>query len=271
MLARDDLVPRLGAALRSRARSGRSSSADDGVTIAEPASPESRVAPMPWRCSSPPPRRCSARFRAPASRRSTRRWRAPGRRFPAWRAIAPGARAAHLHALADALERRTARSWRCSRPATPASRSATPAARWGWWSPPSATTPGAPERLLGDTIPVAGGQAFTVREPLGVVGLIVPWNFPLTIAAWKLGPALAAGQHGGAEAGRADAADRAALRRAGRRGRAARRAWSTSSSGPGGPAGSGWSSTPTWPRSPSPARPRSGARSPPARRRRSSG
>ena len=52
---------------------------------------------------------------------------------------------------------------------------------------------GAPERLLGDTIPVAGGQAFTVREPLGVVGLIMPWNFPLTIAAWKLGPALAAG------------------------------------------------------------------------------
>ncbi len=52
---------------------------------------------------------------------------------------------------------------------------------------------GAPERLLGDSIPVAGGQAFTVREPLGVVGLIVPWNFPLTIAAWKLGPALAAG------------------------------------------------------------------------------
>jgi betaine-aldehyde dehydrogenase len=50
-----------------------------------------------------------------------------------------------------------------------------------------------PERLLGDTIPVAGGQAFTVREPLGVVGLIVPWNFPLVIANWKLAPALAAG------------------------------------------------------------------------------
>ena len=50
-----------------------------------------------------------------------------------------------------------------------------------------------PERLMGQTIPVAGGQAWTVREPLGVVGLIVPWNFPLTIAAWKLGPALAAG------------------------------------------------------------------------------
>jgi betaine-aldehyde dehydrogenase len=52
---------------------------------------------------------------------------------------------------------------------------------------------GAPERLLGDTIPIAGGMAFTVREPLGVVGLITPWNFPLVIAAWKLGPALAAG------------------------------------------------------------------------------
>ncbi|HEY8582543.1 MAG TPA: aldehyde dehydrogenase family protein, partial [Capillimicrobium sp.] len=52
---------------------------------------------------------------------------------------------------------------------------------------------GAPERLLGDTIPVAGGQAFTFREPVGVVGLITPWNFPLAIAAWKLGPALAAG------------------------------------------------------------------------------
>lgn len=52
---------------------------------------------------------------------------------------------------------------------------------------------GAPERPAGETIPVAGGQAFTVREPIGVVGLITPWNFPLTIAGWKLGPALAAG------------------------------------------------------------------------------
>jgi betaine-aldehyde dehydrogenase len=52
---------------------------------------------------------------------------------------------------------------------------------------------GAPERLLGQTIPVAGGLDMTFREPLGVVGLIVPWNFPLTIASWKLAPALAAG------------------------------------------------------------------------------
>jgi betaine-aldehyde dehydrogenase len=52
---------------------------------------------------------------------------------------------------------------------------------------------GAPERLLGDTIPVAGGIDMTFREPLGVVGLITPWNFPIAIASWKLGPALAAG------------------------------------------------------------------------------
>jgi len=52
---------------------------------------------------------------------------------------------------------------------------------------------GAPERLVGRTIPVADGVVLTFREPLGVVGLITPWNFPLPIASWKLGPALAAG------------------------------------------------------------------------------
>jgi acyl-CoA reductase-like NAD-dependent aldehyde dehydrogenase len=52
---------------------------------------------------------------------------------------------------------------------------------------------GAVERNLGDTIPVAGGIAMTFPEPLGVVGLITPWNFPLAIASWKLAPALAAG------------------------------------------------------------------------------
>src|SRR4029079_1421398 len=51
----------------------------------------------------------------------------------------------------------------------------------------------APERLLGDTIPVSGGVYMNFREPLGVVGLIVPWNFPLVIASWKVAPALAAG------------------------------------------------------------------------------
>ncbi|HEY7420402.1 MAG TPA: aldehyde dehydrogenase family protein [Gaiellaceae bacterium] len=52
---------------------------------------------------------------------------------------------------------------------------------------------GAVDKHLGETIPVAGGVDLTFREPLGVVGLIVPWNFPLNIASWKLGPALACG------------------------------------------------------------------------------
>jgi acyl-CoA reductase-like NAD-dependent aldehyde dehydrogenase len=50
-----------------------------------------------------------------------------------------------------------------------------------------------PERLTGIQIPVPGGVNITFREPIGVVGIIVPWNFPLPIAAWGLGPALASG------------------------------------------------------------------------------
>jgi acyl-CoA reductase-like NAD-dependent aldehyde dehydrogenase len=52
---------------------------------------------------------------------------------------------------------------------------------------------GAVDKHHGATIPVAGGVDMTFREPLGVVGLIVPWNFPLNISSWKLGPALACG------------------------------------------------------------------------------
>ncbi|HYN95638.1 MAG TPA: aldehyde dehydrogenase family protein [Pilimelia sp.] len=52
---------------------------------------------------------------------------------------------------------------------------------------------GAPERLAGRQIPVAGGLDVTFHEPLGVVGVIVPWNFPMPIAAWGFAPALAAG------------------------------------------------------------------------------
>jgi acyl-CoA reductase-like NAD-dependent aldehyde dehydrogenase len=51
----------------------------------------------------------------------------------------------------------------------------------------------APERLIGKQIPVAGGLNVTFAEPLGVVGLIVPWNFPMPILAWGMAPALAAG------------------------------------------------------------------------------
>ena len=50
-----------------------------------------------------------------------------------------------------------------------------------------------PERLSGRQIPVAGGLDVTFHDPYGVVGVIVPWNFPMTIAAWAFAPALAAG------------------------------------------------------------------------------
>jgi acyl-CoA reductase-like NAD-dependent aldehyde dehydrogenase len=52
---------------------------------------------------------------------------------------------------------------------------------------------GAVDKHHGETIPVSGGVDMTFREPLGVVGLIVPWNFPIAISSWKLGPALACG------------------------------------------------------------------------------
>ena len=52
---------------------------------------------------------------------------------------------------------------------------------------------GAIDKHYGENIPVAGGVDVTFREPLGVVGLITPWNFPLNIASWKIGPALACG------------------------------------------------------------------------------
>jgi phenylacetaldehyde dehydrogenase len=55
---------------------------------------------------------------------------------------------------------------------------------------------GWPTKILGDTTPIsAPGEylSYTLREPVGVVGQIIPWNFPLLMAAWKLGPALACG------------------------------------------------------------------------------
>ncbi len=112
--------------------------------------------------------------------------------WPAWRALAPAERAARLHALADTLaEHREELALLEARNAGKTIVDARGEMQmvvdtFRYYA-------GAPERLLGDTIPVAGGQAFTVREPLGVVGLITPWNFPLTIASWKLAPALAAG------------------------------------------------------------------------------
>jgi acyl-CoA reductase-like NAD-dependent aldehyde dehydrogenase len=112
--------------------------------------------------------------------------------LPRWRALDPGVRAGVLRALTDALEQRLEEL------AVLEARNAGKAigdarGEMGMVVDTFRYYAGAPERLLGDTIPVAGGQAFTVREPVGVVGLITPWNFPLTIASWKLAPALAAG------------------------------------------------------------------------------
>ncbi len=112
--------------------------------------------------------------------------------FPAWRALAPGERAAQLRALAGALAEH--QEYLAQVEARNAGKPIADArGEMGMVVDVFNYYAGAPERPFGDTIPVAGGQAFTVREPLGVVGLIVPWNFPLVIAAWKLGPALAAG------------------------------------------------------------------------------
>lgn len=112
--------------------------------------------------------------------------------LPAWRALAPGERAERLRALAGAVD--TERESLARLEARNAGKPIGDArAEMGMVAETLRYYAALPERLFGETIPVAGGQAWTVREPLGVVGLIVPWNFPLTIAAWKLGPALAAG------------------------------------------------------------------------------
>ena len=74
-------------------------------------------------------------------------------------------------------------------------------------------------------MPGANFHSYTLREPVGVVGQIIPWNFPLLMAAWKLGPALATGNSRRAQARRADAAVRAAAGRADRRSRHSRTAW----------------------------------------------
>jgi acyl-CoA reductase-like NAD-dependent aldehyde dehydrogenase len=112
--------------------------------------------------------------------------------FPAWRSVAPGERAALMRSVAAAvrehaeeLARLEARN--VGKPISDAR------GEVGMVADVFDYYAGAPERLLGDTIPVDGGVDFTFREPLGVVGLITPWNFPLPIASWKLGPALAAG------------------------------------------------------------------------------
>jgi acyl-CoA reductase-like NAD-dependent aldehyde dehydrogenase len=112
--------------------------------------------------------------------------------FPAWRALAPADRAALLHRLADTVaehagELATLEARNAGKPIGDARDEIEMVEQtFRYYA-------AAPQRLLGQTIPVTGGVDMTFREPLGVVGLIVPWNFPLLIASWKVAPALAAG------------------------------------------------------------------------------
>ena len=112
--------------------------------------------------------------------------------FLAWRLIAPGERAtllrrfaavvdAHVDELAELEVRNAGHTWGN--------------ARWEAGNVRDCLNyySGAPERMSGRQIPVAGGTDITFYEPLGVVGVIVPWNFPMPIAGWGFAPALAAG------------------------------------------------------------------------------
>ena len=112
--------------------------------------------------------------------------------FLSWRLMAPGERAAllrrfasvvddHVEELAGLEVRNAGHTWGN--------------ARWEAGNVRDCLNyySAAPERLFGRQIPVAGGIDVTFREPLGVVGIIVPWNFPMPIAGWGFAPALAAG------------------------------------------------------------------------------
>jgi acyl-CoA reductase-like NAD-dependent aldehyde dehydrogenase len=114
------------------------------------------------------------------------------RAYPAWRAVSPRDRANLMRRIASAVEQRAEELARLEarnvgKPISDAR------GEVGMVVDVFNYFAGAPERLFGKTIPVAGGVDMTFREPLGVVALIVPWNFPIAIASWKVGPALAAG------------------------------------------------------------------------------
>jgi betaine-aldehyde dehydrogenase len=112
--------------------------------------------------------------------------------FPGWRGVTPADRARLLRRLATLVEEHgeelaRIESQNVGKPIGGAR------AEVGMVAEVFHFYAGAVDKHHGQTIPVAGGVDMTFREPLGVVGLIVPWNFPLNIASWKLGPALACG------------------------------------------------------------------------------
>jgi acyl-CoA reductase-like NAD-dependent aldehyde dehydrogenase len=112
--------------------------------------------------------------------------------LPAWKAVAPGDRARLLRRFAAAID---ADRENLARIEVANSGHTIGNARWEAGNARDVVEyyAAAPERLFGRQIPVAGGIDITFAEPLGVVGVIVPWNFPMPIAAWGFAPALAAG------------------------------------------------------------------------------
>ncbi len=114
------------------------------------------------------------------------------RAFPAWRAVAPGERARLLRSFAAVVD---AHIDELAALEVVGSGHTIGNARWEAGNVRDVLNyySAAPERHFGRQIPVAGGVDITFHEPLGVVGIIVPWNFPMPIAGWGFGPALAAG------------------------------------------------------------------------------
>ncbi len=112
--------------------------------------------------------------------------------FGSWRQVAPGDRARLLRRFAEAVD---ADRENLARLEVTNSGHTIGNARWeaGNVRDVVAYYSAAPERMIGQQIPVADGLNVTFHEPLGVVGAIVPWNFPMPIASWAFAPALAAG------------------------------------------------------------------------------